>query len=567
MYLDRLIFRLGNQEVRNIHFKRGLNLVLDYPTTSQTESGNNVGKTTLLRLIDFALGSDGSDIWRDPEFKNVINHDVYNLLHGHEPASAELSLVSSSGTSHRLRRKFNPTKRRDRDAWLVDGSACDNITSYRTAVRALLFSSKGNKPSLRQLVPKFVRSSPLLMGKTLKFLDNYASDSDYEIIHLFLFGFKGTDVLDSRPALLNQIKQLERDEIALTRERDSGEIEQLLFHLRREIDALIQSAELRAEVPEIARRAEKVAEVRGQASSLSAALAEVEGEVAALGFTIQEFEKEYSEVDPRTIRAVYEEAKRFLPELHQEWSDLISFISRLRGRKKTFLLGQIEELHSRSNKIKRELLALQSAESDLIGNLVSLPEFKRSIELRADLRDKLKHVGGLEESLRTIKGVRAQREIAELKLRETDRQIAADRARLVSSVDLFNSHFAKLSKRLYGEEYLLHFKERSGRISFSLSSVGANVGVGKKASQTAAFDLAYINFLISREIPFPRFVCHDGMESTHGNQLSELLSEAASSRGQLVLATLRDKLPLMKDGFIEENTILKLSANEKFFRI
>jgi hypothetical protein len=57
------------------------------------------------------------------------------------------------------------------------------------------------------------------------------------------------------------------------------------------------------------------------------------------------------------------------------------------------------------------------------------------------------------------------------------------------------------------------------------------------------------------------------MESIHGNQLAALLTMANETDGQLILATLRDKLPTMDDDFIEENTILELSQADKLFGI
>ncbi|MGD0825338.1 MAG: DUF2326 domain-containing protein, partial [Terriglobales bacterium] len=150
----------------------------------------------------------------------------------------------------------------------------------------------------------------------------------------------------------------------------------------------------------------------------------------------------------------------------------------------------------------------------------------------------------------------------------TRNQVEGEKAALRKRLDIFNNYFSALSKELYGEEYLLHFDETAkGSLSFRLTAVGANVGAGKKASQTAAFDLAYIKFLQATKINFPTFVCHDGVEQIHGNQLSALLTEANLVGGQLVLATLRDKLPAMPDRFIENNTILELAQDDKLFRL
>ena len=94
MRLTSLTLLRGDTVIRAIKFKNGLNLILDKPTSAATQSGNNVGKTTVLRLIDFCLGSEGDDIWQDSEFKNTINQDVYDFLNGTVPVSVVLLLES-----------------------------------------------------------------------------------------------------------------------------------------------------------------------------------------------------------------------------------------------------------------------------------------------------------------------------------------------------------------------------------------------------------------------------------------------------------------------------------------
>lgn len=113
----------------------------------------------------------------------------------------------------------------------------------------------------------------------------------------------------------------------------------------------------------------------------------------------------------------------------------------------------------------------------------------------------------------------------------------------------------------------MHFDEgKGGAFQFSITDVGSNVGTGKNATQTAAFDLAYMKFLAEKNFGFPRFALHDGLESIHDNQLAALLSEADAPSGQLIVATLRDKLPKLDNEFLKKNTILELSGNNKFFK-
>jgi predicted nuclease with TOPRIM domain len=565
MLLIRLEITRGDELVRQVSFKYGLNLILDKPTLTSTESGNNVGKTTVLRLIDFCFGSEGDDIWKDNEFQKNVNQEVYDYLHGTIPVVISLHLEDKAKAKHTLRRSFANGK----EAILsIDDKAYRNVKDYRAALKLLLFGSGGLKPGLRQLMPKFVRSSPALMNKTLKYLGEYATETDYEALHLFLFGFFAVDVLEERPRLTAKRKKLDRDLQALNRLRKEGAIEQLLIHLRREIEEISLSRQLQGEVPEIARRANVVSAIRGKASALAGVLSRYEGEIASLQSTVSELAHEYSDIDNFAIEAIYRDAQKYIPKLQHDWEDLSHFVQSLRGRKQRFLETQVASLKAKAGDAMNELKSLQQQERAEISTLVKSPEFVKALDLRTDLQEKLKQLGSLEQNLQDIKNLKVSIEEVDKKLEETREQIEQGKALLKDRVGIFNKHFSELSKVLYGETYLLHFDETArGSLSFQLTAVGANVGAGKKASQTAAFDLAYIDFLTETGINFPRFVCHDGVENIHGNQLAALLSTAESLKGQLILATLRDKLPVMGDGMIPKNTILELDQNDKLFRL
>jgi uncharacterized protein YydD (DUF2326 family) len=561
--IELQVFR-GDKTIRTVKFKTGLNLILDAPTDKLIQSGNNIGKTTTLRLIDFCLGSEGDDIWQDGEFKKKINQEVYDFLHGIPRVSVSLKIGDPIRGSHVLTRFFLSGKK-DGASFLVDDDVKSNVTEYRAATKRLLFGSAGAKPTLRQLLPKFVRSSPAAMSRTLKFLE-FTSDVEYEAIHLFLFGFFNVDVLEERPRLTRKRKTLLRDIDALSRTRKEGEIEQLLLHLRREIEDLTLANELRGEVPEIAERADAVTAVRAKAANVAGELGRLEGEIAAIAMTIDELSDGFSKIDRETIEAIYREAQRYIPKLQHDWNELSNFVHNLRGRKQRFLETRQLSLSNSAEAAKERLEQLQAQERSQLAKLMESREFAQALELRADLQEKLKRLGSLEQDLQDIRDLKRQIEDVEELLHATQAEIEKGKAQLGERVATFNKHFSELSKALYGEQYLLHFDEtEKGSLVFQLSSVGSNVGSGKKASQTAAFDLAYIEFLRDAGINFPKFVCHDGIESIHGNQLTALLERAAQIDGQLIIATLRDKLPVMARNFVVENTILELSQDGRLF--
>jgi uncharacterized protein YydD (DUF2326 family) len=374
--------------------------------------------------------------------------------------------------------------------------------------------------------------------------------------------------LEERAALTDKRAVVARDLLGATRQRKEGEIEQLLLHLRREIEEAQASIQVRGEVPEIAAAANSVSEIRAHASEVGSALGRIEGEIASISLAIASLKHDYDNIDYVAVKSIYSEAGKYHEKLQHDWEDLSNFVANLRGRKERFLQQQLDELNEKAATAHLALSSLQVQEESLVTALRQTRAFEVALEARADLHEKLKQVGGLEESLSAIQSLRASLEDIDSKLDATRKTVEDGKAQLTQRVSLFNEFFSSLSKELYGEQYLLTFDEsKSGSVVFSLTSVGANVGAGKKVSQTAAFDIAYIKFLRAADINFPSFVCHDGVEAVHGNQLSELLTTANGLDGQLILAAIRDKLPGISATFLEENTILELAQDDKLFRL
>ncbi|HEY1089592.1 MAG TPA: DUF2326 domain-containing protein [Burkholderiaceae bacterium] len=565
MQLVSLTISRAGQVLREIPFKAGLNLILDKPTSSGTDSGNNVGKTTVLRLIDYCLGSDGTDIWTDAEFKTK-NQEVFDFLHSAPAIYVTLKMSDPVRGTHSLSRSFKDKAiKKTKEQLYIDDVAQTNLASYRDEVKNILFGTPAPKPTLRQLAPKFVRTTGNGMAKTLRYLHGTTSNIEYEAIHLFLFGFLNVDVLEARGALARQRKVVDRDIQGVERLRKEGEIEQLLLHLRGEIELAQSAIALRGEVPDIARAANAVAEIRGRASAAGAALSRLEGEMASISQAISGLKSDYENIDFLAVKSIYAEAGKYNEKLQHDWEEVSTFVANLRGRKERFLHTQLEDLSAAAIEARQDLLQLQGQEEQVVAALQQSRAFEDAIRARDELHEKLKQVGGLEESLAAIQSLRKQLDQIDNSIEATRIAIAEGKARLTERVGLFNKFFSALSKELYGEQYLLTFDEQEGTIIFSLTSVGANVGEGKKASQTAAFDIAYIKFLREAGINFPTFVCHDGIEAIHGNQLLALLNTANAMDGQLIVAAIRDKLPDISTDFLKQNTIVELSQDDKLF--
>ena len=81
MFIKNLKISTNSKIIRNMNFHTGLNLIIDdTPTDDQKQTGNNVGKTTVLKLISYCLGGDGKEIYTDSENKKDVYRDVKDFL-------------------------------------------------------------------------------------------------------------------------------------------------------------------------------------------------------------------------------------------------------------------------------------------------------------------------------------------------------------------------------------------------------------------------------------------------------------------------------------------------------
>ena len=109
MFIESLKIENGKKIIREILFHKGLNLIIDETITDdKKKSGNNVGKTTVLRLIDFCLGGKGENIFKDPEFKSKGNTLIEEFLKSNE-VLVTLTLTNELGNYDAEKLLFNAT--------------------------------------------------------------------------------------------------------------------------------------------------------------------------------------------------------------------------------------------------------------------------------------------------------------------------------------------------------------------------------------------------------------------------------------------------------------------------
>ena len=96
MYLKYLTIRDKDKIViQHVNFKMGVNIIMgDTVDNDDTTNTNSIGKTTLIRSLDFCLGGKWESMVIDKEIKKNRNNTVFNFFKEIAP-NFELMLVKN----------------------------------------------------------------------------------------------------------------------------------------------------------------------------------------------------------------------------------------------------------------------------------------------------------------------------------------------------------------------------------------------------------------------------------------------------------------------------------------
>lgn len=577
MFLNSLTVRSGEEAIRVVKFRLGLNLVVDETDpTDRTDSGNSVGKTTFLRSIDYCLGGDGKALYRDPEFKDVVNEDVLTFLRS--GVSFTLDLVNDLTPEAEQQVERHVIVRKFEGAMSIDGEEYQP-KAFNRRLAKILFGIESAAPTARQLLAKFIRVEPYEIANVLRFLHPATKNAQYDAIYLFLFGFHDRELLTRRTRLQTSLRNLVRQRSALNA-RSKSTLQQAIGILDRDIALSEQRFERFNVASDHKQRLVALSSVRGDVARLSLEQSKLDLRLRLAEQTMSDLSEADEAIDVGVLRELYAEATTLTESLAHDFEELVAFHRDMVANKIRFVRSTLRGIVLERDRLRRELdLALQR-EQELLRGLDDAGAFAELAALRKRLDSLYEERGrrtALLHELRTV-----DKEIAEKEedLGQVEATIESFTAHLQAQVLEFNLIFSEYSQRLYGEQFLLALDIGEGKtfVQPRIQHIGGNEGTGKKRAAIAAFDLAYLQLLADEKSTIARFTMHDQLEVVASNQLATLFEIAESINGQYVVPILSDRLVTVPqhltthdDGGqaqeLDQQIVLRLSQADKFFRV
>lgn len=557
--------------LRTVVFRKGLNIVLGVNNVEQGGSTNNIGKTTLMRVIDFCLDGKIAQFYEDSEFKSK-NEDVFNFLQSKKP-TFQLVLskrFDSPPSSNIVITRMIGTKEHKGQIIFSISSFIndDHIDSKNFAheLKKVLFESTQEKPTFRQLIPKFIRKDEQQISNILKFLFATVSDKEYEKVHFILFGFKGESDLQLKHEIEVSLKKQTDIKKALASNISVTDIEQILLNNAAEISSL---QTLRDEF----RIDEKYEAEEQQLTRIQNSMREIERqmsdrflEISLVRKNIEQLETEYFTENTKNIEAIYAEAALQNIALQKKFEETVAFNNSMLSNQKRYLENRLGQLNQEQESSESQRSVFANEYSSLLEKLSKQGSLAEYTQLNEKLESLSVKYGQNKAMLEEIKAVSERINVLESSYEQICATLQQFEKEFKDNITIFNRYFSEYSESLYGERYLLSYKDDVWPRKFHIIDTNGNFGSGKKQAIVAAFDLAYINFINEVGLPYPKFVTHDKIELVDKDKLEHLFDISNLLNGQYIVPIISDKYDSLMNKY-EDNVILQLSESSKFFNI
>lgn len=560
MYIRRLTLKETSPSekiIREINFKLGLNLIVD--AGKNQEKSNSVGKTTILKLIDIALGArERKYIYFNEETKKS-NEELENyIINSKVQVVLEVAKSFTDYTDcQELAVDLFPNGKR-----YINGESV-SISDYTKRLNFIFFSNYQNKPTFRQLIKMFVRIDQKADNdKFLKFLTR-TPDKVYNNIYSYLFNLQeqelANDILaykekigEREKELKNYMKSSNFDSIDIIIQKINL-LEKRVEDINFQIDILIDSQKFKE-------NENKISEIRIEYAQIKDNLDKLYFQKERIKDIIERTKIDRNNlVSEEILETLYKEVSCLTDKLDKEFKDLIKFNTELVENKLNYFNYQLEKKECQIRQLEINKNRLFSSYKN-ITMLVEDNKIEEYTVLKNDLANNLEELGKNKNISETYCFLLKSLD----RLKEELRTLEESSEFSYKNVSIFNEFFSDFSRKTNGQSFMLY--KTDGAFPFGINHVNGVLSTGTRKSIITAFDLAYQKFAKKINKNVPNFVIHDVIETIDYQAFKAIADIVSGIECQYIVAVLKEKIS-GKEFIHGDNILVELSENEKPFNI
>jgi len=558
--------------IRHIKFHVGLNLIVDEtPTDGGEVTGNNVGKTTVLILIDFCLGASAKGIYTDPENKKTEYALVKNFL---VSTQVLVTLTLTENLEDVLAKEVVIERNflsRSKLVRRIDGVQ-KTEDEFEEALTNILFPNQyGKKPTFPQIISHNIRYKELSVANTLRTLNQFTRDDEYETLHLFLLGCDFNQG-DAKQNILGKIRLENLFKARLESTQTKSAYETSLALILTDIEKLnAKKSELRIN-PDFESDLNKLDEIKYKINFISTAISRLKLRQSLVMEAMDDIKSNRTQIDVGQLKSMYDDVTDRLSGIQKSFEELVAFHNRMIEEKARYVSKELPALKAQIEEHEATLRSYLTEEQSLAEKVSKSDSFEELEAIIIFLNEKYRRKGEYEKVIQQISDSDAQLRSLNADLAKIDDDLFSSdfEVKIQMQLNKLNRHFSEISEELYGEQYALKYDivtNKMGQRLYKFSSFNTNFSSGKKQGEITCFDIAYTLFADEEGIPCFHFLLNDKKELMHDNQLTKIASlvNRESEHVQFVASILKDKLPV--DLNKDEYFVVKLSQKDKLFRI
>ena len=571
MFLKKLeVFGEDEKLIRSVTFRLGVNIIEGNKVDGDDNSSrNSLGKTTLLRAIDFCLGGQNADpFFRDEEFK-TDKPEILAFFKQRNPIfRLTMNKVFDGTDDIRVERHVKSKGDNLKITNFINSEKLTNV-KFKEELQKVLFNHSEKTPTLRQLLSKFIRIDDVEINSILRFNNALVSDQEYEKIHLFLFGVDDSVLLSQKKQLeakfkkaldeynllaknysisdATQIIEVRRGEIShLTEQQESLKIDQLYEENRAKADALFLNVR-----------------------STETNVVNLQIEESLLTERLKKLHSDKLEKNSNELAYMYQEAEYYISDkLKNSYEDLVRFHNSMLDNEITYLQNKTKDVQEKISK-QRILIESESKKyNSLIESLNTSISWSEYNALNVKINELNIEIGKNEQIKQQLESAGLQKDKIKTELDQKTQLLSDQNIKLQDNLKILNKYLSKNTQELLGEVSFVSMDKNSNGIykaKFSGDGLSGQLGPGKKQTLVAAFDLAYCQFADELGLYRPRFFTQEKVEAIETKKLERLFDLADSIDCQFIVPVLGDKLAGITS--LEDRVILSLDQNNKFFNV
>ena len=565
MQLISLIVEKDLSVVRQIDFIEGINII----TNSHAE-GNQIGKSTALRAINFCMGSDGADLWKDPDSK-IENKIIKELVtKGNLTFTLELNV---RGKPFTIKRRIEEKEQKNRVVlkrygW-INGEEINGQKLFRVEL-AKIFGHFVDKPSFSTLKKRVFRLEKSSANHLYNYLNFGTSDSEYLEVYSYLFGFAGHNDLSEIIRLEKECED-QKDRISVLL---SGKTEQQFRDMLESIDDEIEILNAKGDQFEFKapqnEAVEKLRRKRVSIANKSSEIGNLETRLLYAHKTLNNYHSKKSDIDVSAVEAIYNEAKTMLPGLGKSLEETINFHNAILDKKSQFVQRQVGLMQEDLVTEKKLLNKFLDDEKILIKAISNETHLGGFVIIEQDLQEKREARGRIAFVLDEIEKSNSVIRDKKRKIDELRENNKKHLDQLKSNLEIFNKESKVLTRAIFknfGLSFNVGCDSEDGTLSFSVVNYEKISGDGSPRAAALAFDMAFVQYIKESGSKLPEFTVQDFLEAADEDKLAKLSMLANNKNIQVVISILSDKLNSLDDEFKNKNIVLELSPSNKFFKV